>query len=168
MKEGPGLQQCRRAFDVGEAEGLEAKELGHREPSVLTLMKSESRIRAQGSTPSPLAFTEDVARVARTPSSRRGPVRENPVAFRWCKEAKEEFLAAVGRPGGSILKGETLHVLKKMVSGALDVAETHKIIRQTAVHGEIALDDLVLRRRWRLHWFAVFPVAGESTASVGV
>lgn len=58
------------------------------------------------------------------------------MTFRWCKEAKEEFLAAVGRPSGSVLKGETLRVLQGIVSGALDSAETHKIIRQTAVHGE--------------------------------
>ena len=55
------------------------------------------------------------------------------MGFRWCKEARDEFDAATGQWGGRALKGETLAVLRRMVAGALDVAETHKAIRSAEV-----------------------------------
>ena len=58
------------------------------------------------------------------------------MGFRWGKEARDEFDAAVSQTGGSVLKGETLAVLKRMVAGALDVAETHKLIRAAAVRDQ--------------------------------
>lgn len=130
------MRHRREAFDVGGAGGQEGRGFSRREPFGLAADQPVDRaihlVLVQGSAAAPLAFAEDIRfATPRQKSQKRG----TPVAFRWCKEAKEEFYAAVGLSGGSILKGETLVVLKRLASGALDLTETHKIIRQTAVHG---------------------------------